>query len=384
VFYELMLLPLYFLIGIWGGPRREYAAMKFFLYTLFGSVLMLVVIVGLYFSSQHAITGAHTFNIIELMNPQNYDPDSLLSFGSTYTLWGISLRTWGFILFFFAFAIKIPIVPLHTWLPDAHVEAPTPISMILAGILLKVGAYGILRLCFGLFPDSTMQSTWWMALIGVVSILYGALNALNQQDLKKMIAYASVSHMGFVLLGMASMTPEGLAGGYFQLLSHGILSAALFYLVGLLYDRTGDRTIANFKGLASIMPRYTAWVGLTFFASLGIPGFSAFIGEAFVIIGAIGGLPTWMAILAAFGIFLGAAYFIWTLQRMFFGSLYLKGGVQWQSALKDMNGQETGMMVLMLGLSLVLGVMPSLAFDKMNASVLALVEWVTHFHTSSH
>jgi NADH-quinone oxidoreductase subunit M len=377
VFYELMLLPLYFLIGIWGGPRREYAAIKFFLYTLFGSVLMLLVIVGLYFSSQLEGNGAHTFNIIALMHPENYHTEGLLSLAAQQLWWGIPVRVWAFALLFFAFAIKIPIVPLHTWLPDAHVEAPTPISMILAGILLKVGAYGIIRLCFGLFPEVTLSASWWMGLIGVISILYGAFNALQQHDLKKMVAYASVSHMGFVLLGMASLTPEGIAGSMMQLLSHGVLSAGLFYLVGVLYDQTGDRNITHYKGLVGIMPQFTAWIGLSFFASLGVPGFSAFIGEAFVIIGAFSsGLPTWMAILGAFGIFLGATYFLWTLQRMFFGKLHLHGGEDWKLKLRDMRWPQTLMMILLLGASLGLGLIPSFAFDKMNASVLALVDWV--------
>jgi NADH-quinone oxidoreductase subunit M len=376
VFYEFMLLPLYFLIGIWGGPRREYAAIKFFLYTLFGSVLMLLVIVGLYFSSQVGEAGMHTFNIVALMQPDHYHPEALLSPLANQHWWGVPVRVWAFVFIFFAFAIKVPIVPFHTWLPDAHVEAPTPISMILAGILLKVGAYGILRLCFGLFPDVSLSATWWMGLIGIISILYGAFNALHQHDLKKMVAYASVSHMGFVLLGMASITPEGLSGAMMQLLSHGVLSAGLFYLVGVLYEQTADRNINHYKGLVTVMPIYTAFVGITFFASLGVPGFSAFIGEAFVIIGAFGGLPTWMALLGALGIFLGATYFLWTLQRMFFGKLYLKGGEQWQSTLRDLKPSQIIMMLLLLSASLGLGLFPYFAFDKMNASILALMDWV--------
>jgi len=380
VFYEVMLLPLYFLIGIWGGERREYAAIKFFIYTLFGSVFMLLVIVGLYFSVSNPETGAHTFNLLHMMDPQHYAAGSFFApSADAHAVLGMPARLVGFVVLFVAFAIKVPIVPLHTWLPDAHVEAPTPVSIILAGILLKVGGYGIIRICCGIFPDMAAQANWWLALIGVLSIVYGALNALAQKDLKRMIAYSSVSHMGFVLLGIASLTAEGISGAVFQMVSHGFLSAALFFLVGVLYDRVHDRHIASFRGLATLMPKYTASLAIAFFASLGLPGFSAFIGEAFVIIGAFNaesqatGVPRWMAIAGSVGILLSAAYFLWTLQRMFFGELRLKGGAAWQDALADLNLRERIVLYPALGLALLLGLMPSFVFANLNTAVLQML-----------
>jgi len=257
VFWELMLLPMYFLIGIWGGPNKEYAAIKFFLYTLFGSVFMLLVMIALYFA-------VGSFNMFDMMDFTKYSPDSLL-----YGM-GNSWRLIAFAALFVGFAIKVPSVPFHTWLPDAHVEAPTPISVILAGVLLKMGTYGMLRIAWPMFPDAVYYFQSWIAVIGMVSIVYGALCALGQhkfgkRDFKKLIAYSSVSHMGYVVLGMASMTSEGMIGAIFQMFNHGTITAMLFMIVGVIYDRAHTRGLDEFGGLATKMPVYTGIMTIAFF-----------------------------------------------------------------------------------------------------------------------
>lgn len=378
VFYELMLLPLYFLIGMWGGANREYASIKFFLYTLFGSVFMLLVMVGLYFSVTDPETGAHTFNMLHMMDPKNFQIDGFFNPSSGAHLLGISSRFIAFIVLFVGFAIKVPMVPFHTWLPDAHVEAPTPISIVLAGVLLKVGAYGIIRICYGIFPDAAIHFAYYVALLGMISIIYGALNALSAKDLKRLVAYSSISHMGFVLIGIASLTSEGLNGALYQLFSHGILSTMLFFLVGVLYSRVHDRELANFRGLSLQMPRYTVFVVIAFFASLGLPGMSGFIGEAFSLFGAFlsessnGLVPRWMAVVSAVGILLGAAYFLWALQRMFFGEKSFKLA-SWENDLKDLSFREYFVLVPLALITIFLGVLPSYLFDWSNASVNTLV-----------
>src|SRR3989304_1470812 len=267
IFWELMLLPMYFLIGIWGGPRKEYAAIKFFLYTLLGSVFILLVMIGLYFSTYETLadgTRVFTFNMLPMMDSANYTADGILSpFNPS------NLRFIAYIALFVGFAIKIPMFPFHTWLPDAHVEAPTAISVILAGVLLKMGTYGILRVSYPIFPEITRDLIWYIALFGMINIIYGALCAMAQKDFKKLIAYSSVSHMGFVMLGMASLNTLGISGAILQMFNHGTITAMLFLIVGVVYDRTHTRGIDDFGGLATQMPVYTGFTTVAFFAAIG-------------------------------------------------------------------------------------------------------------------
>ena len=265
IFWEVVLVPMYFLIGIWGGPRKEYAALKFFIYTLFGSVIMLVGILALFFAA-----GINSFNIIEL----------------TQITYSSHLQFWVFLAFFIGFAVKVPVFPFHTWLPDAHVEAPTAVSMLLAGILLKMGTYGFFRILLPTLPDASLSFAPILAVLGIINIIYGALAAMGQDDLKKMVAYSSISHMGYVLLGVAAMTPASLNGAVFQMFSHGIISALLFYSVGLIYERTHTRKISELGGLLVKIPAIGVVLAIAAFASLGLPGFSGFIAEFFVLMGA--------------------------------------------------------------------------------------------------
>ncbi|MHB8930474.1 MAG: complex I subunit 4 family protein [Melioribacteraceae bacterium] len=371
IFWELMLLPMYFLIGIWGGPRKEYAAIKFFIYTLFGSVFILLVMIGLYFSATELMgdgSRVHTFNMLALMNPANYSADGILSMMNPS-----NLRLVAYIALFVGFAIKIPMFPFHTWLPDAHVEAPTPISVILAGVLLKMGTYGILRISYPIFPDITRQLMWYIALFGMINIVYGALVALAQKDFKKLIAYSSVSHMGYVLLGMASLTTVGINGAIFQMFNHGTITAMLFLIVGVVYDRAHTRGLNDFGGLATQMPVYTGFVTVAFFAAIGLPSMSGFVSEALVFLGAFGvGAIRIITMISTLGILLGAAYMLWTLQRIFFGPLNEK----W-SALKDLDAREYAMFIPLTIIIFFLGIYPSGMLNIMNSSVNSLVQFVT-------
>ena len=363
VFFELTLLPMYFLIGVWGGPRREYAAIKFFLYTLFGSVLMLVAMIAVYLNS--GAPGARTFDI-----------PTLITLASTqgHALNDLNFQIWVFLGFFIGFAVKVPIFPFHTWLPDAHVEAPTAISVILAGILLKMGTYGLVRINMAMFPQGldffcNGTGTWGnsLALLGVINIVYGSFCALAQTDFKKLVAYSSIGHMGFVILGLSARNTEGITGAILQMFNHGVISGMLFLLVGILYDRAHHREINGFGGLGTRMPIYTGITTLAFMASLGLPGLSGFVGEALSLIGAYEKFKL-LTILSTIGIVVGAAYFLWTLQRVFLGTLNPK-----YEALPEINGREILTLAPLGILTIVLGIWPNFAIDMFRESVTNLI-----------
>lgn len=360
VFWEIMLLPMYFLIGIWGGPRRIYAAIKFFVYTLIGSVLMLIVILVLYFNVKDPVTGGHTFNMLHMMSQSNHSGIMLID----------SVRTLLFFGLYIGFAIKVPVFPFHTWLPDAHVEAPTAISVILAGVLLKMGTYGLLRISYPILPDSTHMLAWFLAMMGMINIVYGAFCAMGQKDLKKLVAYSSISHMGYVMLGMSALTDAGMNGAVFQMFNHGTITAMLFLLVGVIYDRAHHRQIAGFGGLANVMPRYLGITAIAFFASLGLPGMSGFISEVMVFVGAF---PVWrtFTIISIGGIIITAAYLLWTLQRMFFGETNPK-----YADIKDINGRELFTLVPLAIIVIFLGIWPHPIMGLMNSSLSYLGEVV--------
>src|SRR5499425_1451065 len=355
IFWEVMLLPMYFLIGIWGGPRREYAAIKFFLYTLFGSVLMLLAILALYFS-----TDPHTFDMTTLIaQASKYSAQALPIWPFNQWGWGFQHLVW--MGLFIGFAIKIPAFPFHTWLPDAHVEAPTAISVILAGVLLKMGTYGILRINFGMLPEaSAALAFFFLGVVGAINIVYGALCAMAQKDLKKLVAYSSVSHMGYVMLGMAALTPQGINGAVLQMFNHGTVTAMLFLLVGVIYDRAHHRNIDGFGGLASVMPVYTGVTAIAFFAA---PGLSAFISEVLVLLGAWQRYPV-LTIVGATAVVLTAGYMLWTLQRIWLGKLNEK-----YTTIPEINARELFTLVPLAAIVIVLGVYPTAILDLMTASL---------------
>ena len=358
MFFELVLLPMFFLIGLWGGPRRAYASMKFFIYTLVGSLLILIVMITLYLSvgvfDPSSEMMIHSFNLLYMMHSHNFIVGSSLAKDSFLTFFGMPIRSLAFLTLFLGFSIKLPVVPFHTWLPDAHVEAATPISVILAALLLKLGGYGLYRIAFSIFPDAALHFGPFIAIVGVLAVIYGGLNAMAQNDLKRMIAYSSISHMGFVLIGLGSLTVEGAAGGMFQMIAHGFISAALFLSVGVVYDRLKTRQIKDFSGLVNIMPKYAIMLMIFTLGALGLPGTSGFIGEFLVLMGTFK-KSILTATIASIGVILGAAYMLWLYKRVVFGDVLKKIDV---SKMVDLNKHETMVLSLLAILVIFFGFFP--------------------------
>jgi NADH-quinone oxidoreductase subunit M len=360
VFWEVVLVPMYMIIGVWGGANRIYATIKFVLYTLVGSLLMLVAILGIAWAYQSATgtwEGAFDYvNLVEL----GFDP---------------TLQFWAFLGFFLAFAIKVPMWPVHTWLPDAHTEAPTAGSVILAGVLLKLGAYGLIRFNLPLFPDAANDLAPIIITLSVVAMIYGAVIAIRQPDLKRLIAYSSVSHMGFVTLGIFVFGEQGMMGAVFQMVAHGVITGALFLLVGVLYERTHDRTIANMGGLGSRMPVFATLLVFFSLASAGLPGLAGFIGEFLVLLGALQYEP-FLGYIAAFTIIFAAVYLLFMIQNVIFGDLteFLKG---FGKKLTDVSPVEVLTLAPLVVLTVAFGLFPALILDLISlpvGEILAMVE----------
>ncbi|MBI4249355.1 MAG: NADH-quinone oxidoreductase subunit M [Elusimicrobia bacterium] len=344
VFWEVMLVPMYFLIGVWGGPKKEYASIKFFLYTLFGSVFMLLAMLALYFSS----------------SPRTFD---LLELAKQHPAWSREFQIWVFLALYVGFAIKVPVFPFHTWLPLAHVEAPTAVSVLLAGVLLKMGVYGFLRVSFPILPAAT---TWFMpflAALALVNIVYGAFCAMAQTDMKKMVAYSSVNHMGYCLLGLAAASATGFNGAVFQMITHGVITGSLFLLVGVIYDRAHTRDINVFGGLGAKLPVFTGLMTVGCMASLGLPGLAGFVSEFLCF---LGGFGSWRIVtaFAVLGILITAAFFLRMIQKVFLGPL----NSQW-AHLEEISARELYAIVPLTILTIVLGIWPRLALDMMNPTV---------------
>ncbi len=354
VFFEVILVPMYFIIGIWGSERRVYAALKFFIYTAFGSALMLAGIIAL--AIIHAEqTGTASFALSDLMRLD-------LPSGT---------ERWLFAAFALAFAIKVPLFPFHTWLPDAHTEAPTAGSILLAAVLLKLGTYGLLRFNLSLFPEASVDAIWIMGILAVIGIVYGAVVAIVQPDLKRLVAYSSVSHLGFIVLGTFALTSGSLQGAVIQNVNHGITTGALFLLVGMLYERRHTKQITEFGGLQKSMPVYAGFFLFMAFASIGLPGLNGFVGEFLVLVGSYPALPV-LTIIAASGVVLAAIYLLWSYQRVFTG----EPDREENKALKDLSVREIGLLAPLVALVLVIGLYPSILLDKIGPSTEAVLDHV--------
>src|SRR3989449_5088420 len=357
VFWEVMLIPMYFLIGVWGGERRIYAAMKFVLYTMIGSVLMLVAIIALYFIHGNA-TGTFTFSF----------PQIVSALASGRVVLSPVMEVWLFLAFFLAFAIKVSLFPFHTCVPDAHVEAPTAGSVLLAGVLLKMGTYGLVRFSLPLFPHISHLFAPLISLLAIVGIIYGALVAMVQPDMKKLVAYSSVSHLGFIVLGIFSFTIQGLEGAIYQMLNHGVSTGALFLLVGIIYDRRHTRLIEEFGGLANRMPVYAGFFLIVTLSSIGLPGLNGFVGEFLVLLGTFGVNPS-RAVVAATGVILSAVYMLWMYQRVMWGRVENDRN----ASLADLAGRERAMLVPILIMIFWMGMYSSHFLRPMDASVMKLL-----------
>jgi NADH-quinone oxidoreductase subunit M len=358
VFWEFTLVPMYFLIGIWGGPRRVYAAVKFFLYTMAGSILMLLAIISLWLTAQ-AQLGHGTFDLLELIKVANTLP--------------LQTQMWLFIAFAAAFAIKVPLWPLHSWLPDAHVEAPTAGSVILAGVLLKMGTYGFVRFNLPLFPAASVQAAPTIAILAIIGIIYGAIVSFAQTDVKKLVAYSSVSHLGFVMLGIFSLTPQGIQGGLLQMVNHGLSTGALFLIVGMIYERKHTRDLSAFGGLMKLMPVYGALSLIITLSSMGLPGLNGFVGEFTILLGAFGSkalVPQgWIyTAFAATGIILAAVYMLWMFQRVFLGEVKPEN-----KDMQDLSFREVWVLAPLVLACFLIGLYPAPFFGVMSGTVGAVL-----------
>lgn len=375
LFFEASLVPMFFLIGIWGGQNRIYAAVKFFIFTMLGSLLMLAAIIALYYLQADA-TGTGSFDYVVLLNSLKLG--NLVFAGSTGTLL--------FLAFALAFSIKVPLFPFHTWLPDAHTEAPTAGSVILAAVLLKMGTYGLMRFCLPMFPEASREFAPIFIVLAIIGIIYGALVAMVQPDVKRLVAYSSVAHMGFVILGIFSFTEWGMQGALYQMLNHGVSTGALFLLVGFIYERRHTRQISDFGGLANVMPIYATIFVITSMSSVGLPFLNGFVGEFLIMIGmwksnALDGI-TWLnwnwnyvsTMLAGTGVIFAAVYLLWMIQRVFFGKVTNEKN----RSLTDLSWREIGLMAPLLALMVYMGVYPKPFLDTSEASVKAIQERVVH------